>query len=85
MDSSGAPEALFVGAIFAFYGLIILIAIGAWVLWVVELVDCARRQFADPNEKIVWILVIALTHFLGAVIYWFAGRPRGYIPGPPPA
>ena len=35
------------------------------------LVDVAKRKFKEENEKIVWILVIALTGIIGAAIYYF--------------
>jgi hypothetical protein len=53
--------------------------IAAFVFWIVELVDAARRQFDDPNMKIVWILVIFFFHFIGALIYYFAGKKQGQL------
>ncbi|MCX6694762.1 MAG: PLD nuclease N-terminal domain-containing protein [Candidatus Altiarchaeota archaeon] len=35
------------------------------------LIDCVKREFKDQNEKIVWILILALTNWIGAVIYYF--------------
>ncbi len=51
------------------------------VFWIVELVDAARRQFPEPNLKIVWLLVIFFTHALGALIYYFVGKQQGVLPG----
>lgn len=44
--------------------------------WIWMLVDAARNRELDQNEKVVWIVVVALLHFLGALIYFFAGRPK---------
>jgi len=64
----------------ALYGGMILLGIAATVLWIVELVDVVRRQFKDPNEKLVWVLVIALTHWIGALIYMSVGKKQGWLP-----
>ena len=49
------------------------------VFWLVELIDVLRRRFSDPSIKIVWVLVVIFTHFVGALIYYFAGRRQGTI------
>lgn len=54
------------------FGLIgFAIAVGSFVFWILMLVDVIQRKFKDPNEKIVWVLVIIFTHIVGAIIYWF--------------
>ena len=44
--------------------------------WIWMVVDAAQNRGLDQNEKIVWIVVVALLHFLGGLIYFFAGRPK---------
>lgn len=44
------------------------------VVWVGALVDIVRSAFRTENEKIVWVLVVALTGIIGAVIYFVIGR-----------
>src|SRR5579859_173932 len=51
-----------------------LIAIGGTIFWIWMLVDCAQNKSLSENNKLVWILVIVFTHFIGALIYFFAGR-----------
>lgn len=51
--------------------------IAAFVFWIVALVDAIRRQFDSDTTKIIWVCVVFFLHFLGALIYWFAGRPTG--------
>jgi prolipoprotein diacylglyceryltransferase len=53
-----------------FVALFSLIVLG-FVLWVMMLVDCAKRDFKNENDKVVWILVIVLTGIIGAIIYYF--------------
>jgi len=52
-----------------------------WFLWVacgillfifkiMMIIDCARKRFDNPNEQVVWILVLVLVPF-GSLIYYF--------------
>lgn len=59
--------------IFIFFGLFGILASLFW-LWV--LVDCLINEPSEGNDKIIWVLVIILTHGLGALIYFFARRPQ---------
>lgn len=52
------------------------IGIGATILWIWMIVDCATNEPAQGNEKIVWILVLVFTHFIGALIYLLVRRPE---------
>ena len=77
----GPMEGWFVGAWFLFvlaFGcasiVVTLLLLGFWI-WM--LVDAVQRDFADPNEKLVWVVVLALTAWIGALIYFFVGRSRG--------
>jgi hypothetical protein len=45
-----------------------------FVFWIWMLIDCIKNESIGGNEKVAWTLAIALTHVLGAVIYFFAGR-----------
>jgi hypothetical protein len=42
--------------------------------WIWMLVDCIKNERLGDNERIVWVLVVVFTHWLGALIYFFAGR-----------
>lgn len=69
------PSELFALPIAALITLIIsffAIAILTTIFWIFMLIDAAKRKFKNENEKVVWILVLALTGILGAVIYYFA-------------
>ena len=46
------------------------------IFWIWMLVDCATKEPNHGNDKIVWILIILLTHFIGAAIYFFVRRPQ---------
>jgi hypothetical protein len=48
----------------------------ATVFWVWMLVDCASKEPSQGNDKIIWILVIIFTHWIGALIYYLVRRPE---------
>jgi len=50
-------------------------AILATVFWIWMLVEAATKESDQGNEKIVWILVILFTNWVGALIYFLARRP----------
>ena len=72
-----------VTAIAGFAGLYICIIAIAWlagifffVVWIIMLIDCAKRENEDfpdanPNSKMMWILIIVLAGGIGAIIYYF--------------
>lgn len=51
---------------------LLLIAVAAFWIWTI--VDVARSRFESPNQKIVWLLVVILLGFIGAIIYHLFGR-----------
>ena len=47
------------------------------IFWLIQLIDVLRRHFPEPNNKIIWVLVILFTHLIGALVYYFVGRKQG--------
>jgi TM2 domain-containing membrane protein YozV len=54
-----------------------LLGIGVFVFWLWMLIDCVQREFPGPNDKVIWIIIIVLLSWVGALIYFFVGRPKG--------
>ena len=48
------------------------------IFWVWMIVDCAVNEPPNDNNKIVWILIIIFTHFIGAIIYFLVRRPQRF-------
>ena len=73
-----SPEIFGAFALFPCFLIIfaIAMAIASLVLWIWALVDCAQNEPSEGNDKVVWILVIVLTHALGAVLYLLIRRPQ---------
>ncbi|HTI98328.1 MAG TPA: PLD nuclease N-terminal domain-containing protein [Dongiaceae bacterium] len=61
---------LFGFALFAF------LVVAGMIFWIWMLVDCVTKEPSQGNDKIVWLLVILLTNWLGALIYFFVRRPE---------
>ena len=66
----GGGEILVLGMFF-FMGIVVL-AITAFWIWM--LVDAITNKSLKDNDKLIWVLVVVFTHFIGALIYFFVGR-----------
>ena len=53
----------------------LLVATG-FAFWIWMIVDCATKEPSEGNDKLIWILIIVLGHFIGALIYYFVRRPQ---------
>ena len=67
-----------IGAGLGILFVLFFIALGllAFVFWIWMLIDAIKNPGLSSTERIVWVLVIIFLHFLGALIYFFAGRSR---------
>ncbi len=52
------------------------VLIGLTVLWIWVLIDCINNESTEGNERIVWVVVIAVCHWIGALIYLIVRRPQ---------
>ncbi|MGJ8650476.1 MAG: PLDc N-terminal domain-containing protein [Opitutaceae bacterium] len=51
-----------------------VISISFLAFWIWMLVDCLQYEKNEENQKLIWILVIVLTNWIGALIYFFVRR-----------
>jgi TctA family transporter len=76
MAGEGAAAGAVVGSFFLIFFIIWFVMIIAclllFILWIFMIIDVAKREFKKENDKIVWILVVVLAGFIGAIIYYFA-------------
>jgi hypothetical protein len=56
------------------------IALAAFAFWIWMLISAIQNKGLTEGEKIAWVLVVALLHFLGALIYFFVGHPKRKTP-----
>jgi len=65
-----------VAGLLVWFLLLIVIGLGGTALWIWMIVDCATNEGQEGNDKLVWVLVIVMTGFIGALIYLLARRPK---------
>ena len=66
---------------FAIFPLLFMLLFGCLgmvglVFWIWMLVDCLTKEPSEGNDKIIWVLVIVLLNWLGALIYLCVRRPE---------
>mgnify|MGYP001587880715 CR=1 FL=1 len=64
----------------ATFGLMMVVGILIFAFWIWMIVDIAKRSFKNSVEKILWIVVIVLGGWVGALVYLLIIRmnnPKG--------
>lgn len=56
--------------------MIMVVAAGGMTLWIWTLIDCIKNEPSEGNDKVVWVVVIAVMNWLGALIYLIVRRPQ---------
>ena len=54
----------------------LLFVAGFLTLWIWTLIDCIRNEPAEGNDRIVWVVVIAVANWVGALIYLIVRQPQ---------
>lgn len=54
---------------FAFVGLMAVVMVVLVAFWIWMIVDCAKRKFANSGEKIVWLVIVVIFGWVGALAY----------------
>lgn len=63
------------GLIFVIMG---VLALASFAFWIWMLVDCIEKETDQGSTRLLWGIVIAVTHFVGAALYFFLRKlPRG--------
>jgi hypothetical protein len=47
------------------------------IFWIWMLFHAIVNKGLTSTEKIIWVLVVFFLHFLGALLYFLLGRPKG--------
>jgi hypothetical protein len=74
MDAANveAAPAVFGGLFCAF----VIIGLALTAFWIWMLVDCISNEPSTGNDKVIWVLVIVLAGWIGALIYFVVRRPK---------
>jgi hypothetical protein len=54
-----------------------VLSLAGFVFWLWMLIHAITNNGIAGAEKVVWVLVIIFLPFIGSIIYFFAGRPKG--------
>jgi hypothetical protein len=46
------------------------------IFWIWMLIECLTKESGQGNDKLAWVVVIAVTHVIGAALYFFVRRPK---------
>src|SRR5437762_1243965 len=68
----------FIGTLFGLMFMLFLWVLGALatIFWIWMLIHAITNKGLRDMEKIIWVLVVLFLDFIGALIYFFVGRPR---------
>jgi hypothetical protein len=53
------------------------VSLAVFAFWLWMLIHAITNKGLQDAEKIVWVLVIIFLPFIGSIIYFFIGRPKG--------
>jgi hypothetical protein len=60
--------------------LLIPLGLAMFAFWLWMLIHAAQNKGLNDGEKVAWVVIIALVHFIGALLYFFIGRPKAKLP-----
>jgi hypothetical protein len=53
------------------------LSLAAFAFWLWMLIHAITNKGLSDGEKIVWVLVVIFLPFLGSILYFLLGRPKG--------
>jgi uncharacterized membrane protein SpoIIM required for sporulation len=67
-----------IGGIIGLFAVLILATLGLllFAFWIWMLIDTIQNKGLTDGEKIGWVLAVVFLHFIGALLYFFIGRPK---------
>lgn len=51
-----------------------LLGLTYFAFWVYALYDCVRNDFRDPNQKLIWVILILFAPVIGTFLYLSMNR-----------
>ena len=66
-------------------GLFLILFLGTiglllFAFWIWMIIDAIQNKGLSDGEKVGWVLVVVFLHFIGALLYFFIGRPKRNTP-----
>ena len=62
---------LWMGLILMIWLAMVVLIIGGGILWIMMVIDYAKRDFAKENDKIMWGIILLCTGVIGGIIYYY--------------
>ena len=59
------------------------IGLALFAFWIWMLIHAIQNKGLSDGERIAWVIVLVFVHFLGAILYFFIGKPKAGTPLPP--
>lgn len=56
------------------FGFLFLLNFIGFIFWIWMIVDCVTKEPSQGNDKVIWVLIIVLLGWIGALVYFFARR-----------
>ena len=53
-----------------------LVTVLGTVFWIWMLIDCVTKETNEGSNRLIWVLIILFTHWIGALIYLIVRRPQ---------
>ena len=47
-----------------------------FLIYAYTIYDVVTSRFANPNDKLIWILIVLLLPFLGTILWFVIGRGK---------
>jgi hypothetical protein len=71
-----------IGALITLFLILLVGTIGLLVFafWIWMIVDAIQNKGLTDGEKVCWVLAVVFLHILGAILYFFIGRPKRHTP-----
>ncbi len=54
-----------------------VVSLACFAFWLWMLVHAITNKGLPDIEKLIWVLVVIFLPFIGSIIYFFLGRPKG--------
>jgi hypothetical protein len=54
-----------------------VIGLACFAFWLWMLIHAITNKGLNDTEKVLWVILVIFLPFLGSIIYFFLGRPKG--------
>ena len=68
-----------IGGLFGIFVLLLgaVVSLAGFAFWLWMLIHAITNKGLPDGERVVWVIVIIFLPFVGSIIYFFIGRPKG--------